>query len=74
MSEFSRRGVLELIGASAALFGAEACSRGPQRYMVPYVDQPPEITPSVPTLYATTMTVGGYGVGMVVETHEGRPT
>jgi molybdopterin-containing oxidoreductase family iron-sulfur binding subunit len=42
--------------------------------MVPYVDQPPEITPSVPTLYATTMTVGGYGVGMVVETHEGRPT
>jgi molybdopterin-containing oxidoreductase family iron-sulfur binding subunit len=72
--EVSRRGLLRLLGASAALGGAAACSRGRQEYIVPYVNQPPEVTPSVPTLYATTMTLDGYGVGMIVRSSEGRPT
>jgi molybdopterin-containing oxidoreductase family iron-sulfur binding subunit len=65
---------MHLLGASAALGGAAACSRGPQEFIVPYVNQPPEVTPSVPTTYATTMTVDGYGLGMLVASHVGRPT
>ncbi len=74
MADVSRRVILRLVGASAAAAGAEACSRGPQEYIVPYVNQPPEVTPSVATVYATTMTVGGYGVGILATSHEGRPT
>ncbi len=70
----SRRTLMQLLGASAALGGAAACSRGPQEFIVPYVNQPPEVRPSVPTTYATTMTVDGYGIGMLVASHEGRPT
>jgi len=70
----SRRRLMQLLGASAALAGSAGCSRGPPELIVPYVRQPPEVTPSVPTLYATTMTIDGYGVGMLVESHEGRPT
>jgi Fe-S-cluster-containing dehydrogenase component len=74
VDEISRRSLLQVVGASAAVAGAEACSRGPREYIVPYVNQPPEITPSVSTMYATTMSASGYGIGMVVECHEGRPT
>jgi len=72
--DITRRDLLRLLGASTALAGAAGCSRGATEFIVPYVDQPPEVTPGVPTLYATTMQIGGYGTGMVVECHEGRPT
>ena len=70
----TRRELLMLLGANAALAGATGCSRGKPELIVPYVRQPPEVTPGTPTLYATTMLLGGYGVGLVVESHEGRPT
>jgi molybdopterin-containing oxidoreductase family iron-sulfur binding subunit len=70
----SRRELLMLLGANAALAGAAGCSRGKPELIVPYVKQPPEVTPGTPTLYATTMALGGYGIGLVVESHEGRPT
>jgi molybdopterin-containing oxidoreductase family iron-sulfur binding subunit len=63
-----------LLGAGAALAGATGCSRGPQESIVPYVKQPPEVVPSVPSRYATVMALDGYGVGIVAESHEGRPT
>ncbi|MGD0674204.1 MAG: 4Fe-4S dicluster domain-containing protein [Polyangiaceae bacterium] len=72
--EVTRRSLLQLLGASAALASASGCSRGPAEDIVPYVNQPPDVTPAVPTQYATAMTIGGYGVGMIVESHEGRPT
>src|SRR3984957_9699775 len=72
--DLSRRELLMLLGANAALAGATGCSRGEPELIVPYVRQPPEVTPGVPTHYATTMTLGGYGTGLVVESHEGRPT
>jgi Fe-S-cluster-containing dehydrogenase component len=70
----SRRVVLQLVGAGAAAAGASACSRGPEELIVPYVHQPPEVTPSVPSRYATVTSLGGYAVGVLAESHEGRPT
>ena len=72
--EVSRRDLLQGIGAGVALAGAAGCDRGPPEHIVPYARQPPEITPSIPTMYATTMSLDGYAVGLIAETHEGRPT
>ncbi|HEY4015162.1 MAG TPA: 4Fe-4S dicluster domain-containing protein [Polyangiaceae bacterium] len=72
--EVTRRGLLQILGASAALAGTAGCSRGPPEDIVPYVNQPPEVRPSIASRYATTMSLGGYGIGMIVESHEGRPT
>ena len=70
----TRRELLTLLGANAALASATGCSRGTAEGIAPYVRQPPEVTPGVPSRYATTMSLGGYGIGMIVESHEGRPT
>jgi len=69
----SRRTVLTLLGASAALAGV-ACRR-PEEHIVPYVEAPEQIVPGVPRYYATTMPGSGTSAyGLVVESHEGRPT
>ena len=41
----SRRELLMLLGANAALAGATGCSRGTAEGITPYVRQPPEVTP-----------------------------
>ncbi len=69
----SRRDFLRFMGASVALAGATGCRR-PVEHIVPYVRQPEEIIPGVPLRYATTITTGEEAVGVVVESHEGRPT
>jgi molybdopterin-containing oxidoreductase family iron-sulfur binding subunit len=74
LQDLSRRSLLRLLGTSAALAGTTSCSRGPSEFIVPYVRQPPEVTPSVPRRYATAMSLGGYGIGVLAEAHEGRPT
>jgi molybdopterin-containing oxidoreductase family iron-sulfur binding subunit len=69
-----RRGFLRLMGASLALAGVSACTRQPNEAIVPYVRQPEEVVPGKPLFYATAMPFGGAGVGLLVESHEGRPT
>ena len=70
----SRRDVLTLMGASAAFAGLTACTKLPTEKIVPYVNPPEEIVPGKPLFYATTMPFGGFGTGLVVESHMGRPT
>lgn len=70
----ARRAFLKLMGASLALAGAAACTRQPPESIVPYVRQPEEIIPGRPLLFATAMTLGGVATGLLVESHEGRPT
>jgi molybdopterin-containing oxidoreductase family iron-sulfur binding subunit len=74
--ETSRRHFLKLMGASLALAGAAGCNLRPaaQRKIVPYSTQPDEITPGVPTFYASAAPLAGYGVGVLVRSNEGRPT
>jgi MoCo/4Fe-4S cofactor protein with predicted Tat translocation signal len=69
----SRRHVLSLLGASASLAGLAACRR-PEEHIVPYVEAPEQVIPGVPKRYATTMPDGSCAHGLLVESHEGRPT
>ena len=62
------------MGASLALAGVSACTRQPDEAIVPYVRQPEELVPGKPLFYATAMPFAGSGVGLLVESHEGRPT
>jgi MoCo/4Fe-4S cofactor protein with predicted Tat translocation signal len=70
----ARRTFLKLMGASMALAGMTACTRQPAEKIVPYVRQPEELVPGKPLFFATAMTLGGSAVGLLVESHEGRPT
>jgi len=69
----TRRTILTLLGASAGAAGLVACRR-PEEHIVPYVQPPEEVMPGVPRHYATTMPNGTSAYGLVVESHEGRPT
>ena len=69
----TRRNFLTLMGASMALAGLTACRR-PVEKIVPYVKAPEERIPGIPEHYATTMPLGTSVYGVVVESHEGRPT
>ncbi|HXE79416.1 MAG TPA: TAT-variant-translocated molybdopterin oxidoreductase [Vicinamibacterales bacterium] len=69
-----RRNFLKLMGASLALAGATACTRQPDELLVPYVRTPEEVIPGRPLFFATAMTLEGAAVGLLAESHEGRPT
>jgi MoCo/4Fe-4S cofactor protein with predicted Tat translocation signal len=74
LDPLSRRRFLKLMSASIALAGVGACTRQPLRSIVPYVRQPEELVPGRPLFFATALTLAGYARGVLVETHEGRPT
>jgi molybdopterin-containing oxidoreductase family iron-sulfur binding subunit len=69
-----RRDFLKVMGASIALAGLTACTRQPTEHIVPYVQAPEGIIPGRPLYYATAVRSGGFAKGVLVETHEGRPT
>src|SRR5262245_35093791 len=71
----SRRRFLSLMGASLALAGVGGCAtRQPPEKLVPYVRAPAEITPGKPLYFATAMPGPGGAIGLLVESHQGRPT
>ena len=61
------------MGASMALVWLAGCRR-PIETIVPYVKAPETTVLGVPQYYATTMPFGNSSYGLLVETHEGRPT
>lgn len=69
----SRRNFLQIMGASVALAGLSAC-RKPVQKILPYTRQPEQVVPGVALHYATAVPFRGNLTGIVVETHEGRPT
>jgi MoCo/4Fe-4S cofactor protein with predicted Tat translocation signal len=69
-----RRKFLKLMGASLALAGLTACTRQPTETIAPYAKQPEEIVLGNPLFYATAMPSCGAAMGLLVESHEGRPT
>ncbi|HEX4565014.1 MAG TPA: TAT-variant-translocated molybdopterin oxidoreductase [Vicinamibacterales bacterium] len=69
----TRRDMMLLVGASLSLAGLAACRR-PVEEIVPYVTAPEDTLPGIPRQYATTMPFGRSAYGLIVESHEGRPT
>jgi MoCo/4Fe-4S cofactor protein with predicted Tat translocation signal len=68
-----RRGFLKLAAASLALAGVSGCNQVHDT-LVPYVKQPDGLVLGKPQYYATAMPFGADAVGMLVVSHEGRPT
>ena len=69
-----RRNFLKLMSASLALAGLAGCSREPQEPIHPYTYAPKGQTAGEPRFYASANVVGGYALGVLVETNMGRPT
>ena len=69
----SRRDFLKLMAASFALAGLTACGGDTHEKILPYVQQPEQITPGLPLAYATALPLGGYARGVIVTSREGRP-
>jgi len=71
--KFGRRDFMKWSTGALAL-AATACERKPTQQIIPYVQQPPEAMPGVANYYASTCRECREGCGIVVTTHEGRPT
>ena len=71
----SRRRFLQLMGASLAMagLGVSGCRR-PEGKIVPYNKKPVDVVLGKGMYYATTFVLAGRAVGVLAETHEGRPT
>src|SRR5512145_168339 len=65
--------MMMLVGASLSLAGLAGCRR-PVEEIVPFVTAPEDAVPGIPRYYATTMPFGRSAYGLIVESHEGRPT
>ncbi len=71
----SRRNLLKLMAASAAFAGLTACTKLPTEKIAPYAKQRPEdFVPGKPIYFATTMPYASGALGLLVESHMGRPT
>lgn len=68
-----RRRFLQLMGAALGMAGLTACTKQPPEYIVPYINQPPELTPGLPLYFTSAMELGGEAYGLVVTSREGRP-
>ncbi|MDP9146855.1 MAG: TAT-variant-translocated molybdopterin oxidoreductase [Acidobacteriota bacterium] len=69
-----RRDFIKLMAASLAFAGLSGCGKAPQDRIIPYVKQPEGLVLGRPQFYATAMPFGADAIGVLVESHEGRPT
>lgn len=72
-SSLSRRNFVKVMGASLALAGLSGCVIQPPEKIVPYVRQPEDLIPGKPLFFATAMTLGGIGTGLLAKSFDGRP-
>ncbi|AGA27913.1 TAT-variant-translocated molybdopterin oxidoreductase [Singulisphaera acidiphila] len=70
----SRRNFLKLMGASLALAGVSGCTHQASEKIVPYVRAPESLVPGKPLYYATAISRSGSPIGVLAESHMGRPT
>ena len=68
----NRRDFLKFLGFSVTAATVAACET-PVIHSIPYVNKPEEITPGVPTYYASTYYDGTDYASIMVKTREGRP-
>ncbi|MEL7338982.1 MAG: TAT-variant-translocated molybdopterin oxidoreductase [Bacteroidota bacterium] len=68
--ETNRRDFLKVMGFGVTAATLAACTRGPVKKAIPYVEKPDDLVPGVANWYASTI---GSGVPVLVKTREGRP-
>ena len=73
LEDKSRRTLLKLMGASFGLAGLAACRR-PVDNIFPMSKGIEDYVPGKPYYYSTAFSNGGPASGLIVETHDGRPT
>jgi len=73
-SAVSRRGFIQVASLSTAMAAVGAACAKPPHKIVPYVRRPSEVTPGNALHFATAYGLDGYASGLLVESHEGRPT
>ena len=71
----TRRRFVQLMGASMALAGLTGCDfmRWPEKKILPFSRLPDERLPGIPVEYASTIELGGVGVGILAKSMDGRP-
>ncbi len=74
MLGLDRRDFLKFVGASTVMAGLAGCRNLPDEKIVPYVKAPEEFVPGKPIHYATSFVHAGYALGILAESHMGRPT
>jgi len=72
--QVGRRGFLRSMGASLAMAGLGACTRQPEEKIVPFATSPEYLIPGKPRYFATSFPYMGDAIGLLVESHMGRPT
>ena len=70
----TRRTFLKVMGASLALAGVSGCAIRTPEKIIPWVKSPENIVPGKPQFFASAMTMNGLATGILVESHQGRPT
>ena len=73
-ADLSRRRFIQLMGASIALAGVGGCNRPPSKEIVPYTVAPEAGEGAEAIYYATAFAWEGYARGVLVASHNGRPT
>ena len=73
-SGVSRRQFLTVSGAAAAAVALEGCIRRPMEHILPYTRTPEYALPGIAIHFASVLSHQGEAVGVIVESHEGRPT
>ena len=71
-SSTGRRDFLKFLGFSVAAATVAACE-APVTKAIPYVNKPENVTPGMPTWYASTYYDGNNYASILVKTREGRP-
>ncbi len=69
-----RRTFMGIAGAAGAVLGLEGCVRRPEEKILPFTKQPEYVVPGVSLHYASVVRTAGEPAGVLVTTHEGRPT
>jgi molybdopterin-containing oxidoreductase family iron-sulfur binding subunit len=73
-SGVSRRDFLAVTGVTGAALALEGCVRRPVENIMPYSEGPEYSLPGIPLHFATVTQRGGDALGLLVTSHENRPT
>lgn len=73
-SFLSRRDFMEWTSGLIAVLGLTACTKQPEEKLLPYNKSPEDVVPGKSLFFASAFVRQGAAIGVLVESHMGRPT